>query len=207
VRTVALFAALVLLCVPGMASGQSSGTPGGNPAAGRRLFQTKGCVQCHAINGAGGKTGPDLGLRPRPRSLYDVAAAMWNHVPQMADQIWASNRDRPYLTSGELRDLVAFLYAPDALEDPASPGDAARGRRLLADRGCLSCHSIEPPRGAHAGSLTRLKGLESPWAVTAIMWNHAFMMETESRLQRTSLPRLTSDEMRDIAEILQTLMR
>lgn len=206
-KKAALLATLVLLCAPGMASGQSSGTPAGNSAAGLRLFQTKGCVRCHAINGAGGRTGPDLGLLPRPRSLYDLAAAMWNHVPQMADQIWASKSDRPYLTSGEMRDLAAFLYAPDALEDPASPGDAARGRRLLTDRGCLTCHSIEPPRGPHAGSLTKLKGLASPWAVIAIMWNHAFLMETESRHQKTDLPRLTSDEMRDIAEILQALMR
>lgn len=194
-----LLAVLLLLGVPGLPSAQPPGTPTRDPASGRRLFQTKGCAQCH--------TASDLGRVPRPRSLYDLAAAMWNHLPQMAERIWASKGDRPYLTSGELSDLVAFLYAPGALEGPASPGDAARGRRLLAERGCLACHSIEPPRGPHAGNLTGLKGIESPWTVTATMWNHAFLMETESRRQKTDLPRLTPDEMRDIAAALQALMR
>ena len=34
----------------------------GDPARGKTLFETKGnCVSCHAINGAGGSSGPDLG--------------------------------------------------------------------------------------------------------------------------------------------------
>ena len=34
----------------------------GNPvlARGEELYKQKGCIICHAINGTGGKTGPDL---------------------------------------------------------------------------------------------------------------------------------------------------
>ncbi len=62
-------------------------TPGGggqDPAAGSRVFNEKGCVKCHAINGVGGKIGPDLARASRPRSFFDLATAMWNHLPKMS---------------------------------------------------------------------------------------------------------------------------
>ena len=33
----------------------------GNPLEGSRLFTEKGCSRCHAVQGVGGITGPDLG--------------------------------------------------------------------------------------------------------------------------------------------------
>jgi cytochrome c2 len=32
-----------------------------DPIAGSRVFGTKGCAHCHAVNGVGGQVGPDLG--------------------------------------------------------------------------------------------------------------------------------------------------
>ena len=40
-------------------SAQSPGA-GQDPVAGSRVFDANGCVKCHALNGAGGKIGPDL---------------------------------------------------------------------------------------------------------------------------------------------------
>jgi len=53
-----------------------SPSPGQDPVAGSRVFDAKGCVKCHALNGSGGKVGPDLARTSRPHSFYDLAAAM-----------------------------------------------------------------------------------------------------------------------------------
>jgi hypothetical protein len=45
-----------------------------DPVAGERLFSAKGCVGWHAVNGVGGKVGPDLGRAARPRTFFDLAA-------------------------------------------------------------------------------------------------------------------------------------
>ena len=55
-----------------------------DPVAGKKLFTAKGCVRCHAVNGAGGTMGPDLARVPRPHTFFDLSAALWNHTPKMA---------------------------------------------------------------------------------------------------------------------------
>ena len=43
----------------------------GDPASGGFLFEVKGCSHCHAVNGSGGRLGPDLGVRSaRSSGLY-----------------------------------------------------------------------------------------------------------------------------------------
>jgi cytochrome c2 len=55
---------------------QPTFSPSQDPMAGARVFAAKGCEKCHAINGVGGKIGPDLAKSTRPHSFYDVAAAL-----------------------------------------------------------------------------------------------------------------------------------
>jgi cytochrome c2 len=54
------------------ALGQAPAPPQ-DAVAGSRVFNTKGCVTCHAVNGIGGRIGPDLGRIHRPGSFYDLA--------------------------------------------------------------------------------------------------------------------------------------
>lgn len=189
----------------GSASAQEVFTPTRDPVAGARLFEGKGCVQCHAIKGVGGKDAPDLGHLERARSFYDLTASMWNHLPQMAKRIRASRADRPYLTSNEMSDLMAFLYGPSSSDEEVrrESGDPMRGEQLVAAKGCLDCHSLSPPKGKAAKSLNWLKGVDSPWAVMATMWNHSFLMALASEDQKTAWPRLSADEMADLVAFLR----
>lgn len=189
--------ALLWLGTAGVASAQPLAAPAGDPVAGGRLFQTRGCVECH---------GADLARVQQDRSLYALAAAMWNHFPAMAGRIRASTTSAPYFTSGEMRDLMAFLHATD--QGPSSPaGDAERGRQLVAAKGCLECHSLSGPAGKHAGSLDNLKGLDSPWSVVAQMWNHSFLMALKTEGQGAGWQQLSTDEMADLVAFLRALMR
>src|SRR5512145_965838 len=67
---------------------------------GWELFGTKGCGGCHAVRGIGGVIGPDLATIPGPKSFFDIAAAMWNHLPNMGEQMRAVRVQRPTLTPG-----------------------------------------------------------------------------------------------------------
>jgi len=203
-----LVVAVALSWTPGVASADELFTPTEDPVAGARLFQTKGCVRCHAIDGVGGIDGPDLGRVPRPGSLYDLAAAMWNHLPQMAARrgsLPPSVTEKPYMTPNEMSDLIAFLYRPRAFAErlPGEPGDPRNGEYLVADKGCLGCHSLEaPPHGKVGGSLSGLKGLDSPWTIIAKMWNHGFLMV--ATIEGSNVwPRVTSREMADLVAFLR----
>ena len=103
-------------------------------ARGAKLFETLACVQCHSINGQGGKIGPDLGRRAaREFTPASLAATMWNHAPAM----WASMKERD-VRAGDLNeqaaaDLFAYFYAARFFD---KPGDAGRGKQLFASKHC-----------------------------------------------------------------------
>jgi cytochrome c2 len=211
-RVVAGIAVLIVTMssMSGVVAADDLFTPTEDPVSGARLFQTKGCMRCHAINGVGGTEGPDLGQTTRRPSFYDLAAAMWNHLPQMATRLWSSPSsatEKPYMTPNEMSDLVAFLYKPGAVGEKllGEPGDSRRGERLVADKGCLDCHSLEtPPRGKVGGSLSRLTGLDSPWTIIAKMWNHGFLMVATIEGSGKAWPRLTPRETADLVAFLRT---
>jgi putative heme-binding domain-containing protein len=50
----------------------------GNAAEGRKLYEMLGCINCHAINGEGGKTGPDLSALSRGLPLDGIVTeVLW----------------------------------------------------------------------------------------------------------------------------------
>jgi cytochrome c2 len=55
----------------------------GDAIRGRRLFESKGCMQCHAVRGQGGKIGPDLAAISGIDTPIEWAQALWNHAPAM----------------------------------------------------------------------------------------------------------------------------
>ena len=135
------------------------------PHEDKKLFGTLSWVECHRVNGKGASIGPggkigriaDRGFTPAL-----LAATMWNHAPAM----WAAMRQRE-IRAGDLNeraaaDLFAYFYAVRFFE---LPGDAARGKRTFAARGCAACH-------ADAALIAHWASLSDPVALIQAMWNH-----------------------------------
>src|SRR5437773_2129428 len=176
----------------------------GNAKTGEQLFMTKGCVQCHAIGGKGGKVGPELG-RAHHVSLTQFAGLMWNHGPAM----WARMKERgievPQLNGQEMADIVAYLYTAHYF-DPAA-GSAARGQQVVQTRGCVACHSVRGKGGKVAADFATSNVVGSPAVLVAAMWNHSRSMEDQATKQGLKLPTLKGQELADIAAYFRSFTK
>ena len=185
----------LLLLLPAFSLAQPLFTPTQDPLAGSRVFGAKGCVKCHAISGSGGKVGPDLGRIPRPRSFYDLAAAMWNHAPRMAQRMAELGIARPQLDARETGDLVAFLFTLDYF-DPRGNEDA--GRRLFNEKRCVVCHQVGGAGGVVGPPLDALKQYGSPIYLATAMWNHGPQMAEVMKAKGIPRPTFKDADLRDL---------
>jgi mono/diheme cytochrome c family protein len=189
---------VVALAWAGPAWAQVSAPPQ-DPLAGSRVFGARGCVKCHAVNGIGGRIGPDLGRIARPRSFYDLATAMWNHLPRMADRMQQIGITRPHLDVGEAADLIGFLYTLNYFD---APGTAAAGRRLFTEKRCIVCHQVDGVGGVVGPNLDFLRPFRSPIYVAAAMWNHGPQMMEAMAARGIQRPAFTGAELRDLIAFL-----
>ena len=199
VRLAVAVAGLLLMGSLDAAWAQPVFSPSQDPLAGSRVFGVKGCVKCHSINGVGGKVGPDLARALKPRSFYDVATAMWNHLPRMADRMKQLGITRPQLTAQEAGDLVGFLYTLNYF-DP--PGNLAAGRRLFTEKKCVICHQVGGTGGVVGPNLDSLKQFASPIFVASAMWNHGPAMADAMKARGIERPTFTAEELRDLVAFL-----
>jgi mono/diheme cytochrome c family protein len=167
----------------------------GRADRGERLFREKQCIVCHSVRGRGGDVGPDLADRAVGRSLTEFAAAMWNKAPKMLEAMRERGVAVPQLAGEEMADLIAYLYAVQYFGDA---GDPERGRALVAQKGCLRCHTVG---GRTAADLERLRGKRSDAAVVAALWNHIAVPREGAT---PPWPTLSSDELADLAAFLRT---
>ncbi|MHC4989909.1 MAG: hypothetical protein ACYTGC_02920, partial [Planctomycetota bacterium] len=106
----------------------------GRVAGGWNVFARKHCLECHAIWGAGGEIGPDLGrIMIDGFSAAHLAGAMWNHVPTVRSLMLRQQLEFPSLDESEMNDLFSFLSFVRYLDEP---GDPALGERILREKGC-----------------------------------------------------------------------
>ena len=183
------------------ASAQPLFSPTQDPVAGSRIFGAKGCAKCHAIMGIGGKVGPDLGRIAGPRSFYDLAAAMWNHLPQMAKQMVKLGISRPEVSPSETGDLIAFLYTLNYFD---RPGDSKVGHDVFLKKQCVACHQVGGTGGVIGPSLDSLARQRSPIFLAAAMWEHGAAMNEAMRAKNIARPTFTGSELEDLVAYLKS---
>jgi mono/diheme cytochrome c family protein len=84
-----------------------------DPERGKMLFASKGCVDCHAVNGVGGTDAPaiDAGTMAPEMNPFDFVVKMWNHAPGMIAMQQSELGGQVTFKNGqELADIIAFLH-------------------------------------------------------------------------------------------------
>jgi len=172
-------------------------------ARGAGLFETLSCIQCHSVSGRGGKIAPDLGrMVDRNFTPASLAATMWNHAPAM----WNAMRERD-IRVGDLdeqaaRDLFAYFYSARFFE---KPGDAARGKRAFAERGCTKCHGLTEPVRPMIKPVKQWVDFSNPNALAEAMWNHRAYMLDQADADRVRWPELSAQDLTDMLVYLRNL--
>jgi mono/diheme cytochrome c family protein len=172
-----------------------------NPVAGTRIFVEKGCVLCHAIRGAGGSVGPDLGLVELNYSLLEVAGIMWSHSPRMSEKIEELKAIRPTFTPQEMGDLIAFLYF---LNYFGQIGDPGIGSSMFDNKGCRRCHELGGNGGRVGPPLDTYKQYVSPMFMARALWNHGPEMEVAMEQLGIKRPKFEGDDLSHILAYLQS---
>jgi mono/diheme cytochrome c family protein len=170
---------------------------------GLAVFESESCVLCHAINGKGGKAGPDLGrLIDRNFTPAALASTMWNHAPTMWAAIQKQDLKRSELDTQAAADLFAYFYAARFFE---KLGDAGRGKRLFHERTCDRCHGLTKSPNTAAPPLGAWKSLGDPIELTQAMWNHSGDMYAEIQRKAMSWPHLSSQDLSDLLVYFRNL--
>jgi cytochrome c len=81
---------------------------------GRELFASKGCVACHAINGAGGADAAPLDAATMDPAMnpFEFFARMWLGMKPMIAMQEERMGQQMDLTAQDLGDIVAFIHDP-----------------------------------------------------------------------------------------------
>ncbi len=83
-----------------------------NPARGRKLFASKGCVTCHSVNGVGGEDAPALDAHTMQLFMnpFEFAAMMWKGAATMIELQEEALGEQINFTGEELADIIAFAH-------------------------------------------------------------------------------------------------
>jgi cytochrome c551/c552 len=85
----------------------------GDPNSGQRVYEKKGCVDCHSKGEAGAPSLATIRAVPGGASSVTMTSALWHHGPAMLAAMKQRGRQWPQFTPREMADLIAFLNRRD----------------------------------------------------------------------------------------------
>lgn len=107
--------------------------PSMNPLRGRKLFVSKGCIACHAINGVGGHDATNLDahtMQPM-MSPFEFSAKMWAMAPAMIYAQEEALGEQILFTGDELADIVVFVHNDQAQHDFSEADLTPQARKMM----------------------------------------------------------------------------
>jgi putative heme-binding domain-containing protein len=145
---------LATLCLAA-ALAQKADDPTGDPALGKRLFESQ-CAVCHGQTGTGGR-GPNL-HRPKLNRAPDDAAlrkVIANGIEPEMPGAWQ-------LSPREVASVAAFVTTLGSIPVEPIQGDAQHGERVYRAKGCANCHMIAGEGSGFGPELTDIGARRSP---------------------------------------------
>lgn len=180
----------------------------GDAAVGRKLFEEKNCVHCHAGAGTGGAVGPNLARIPEAASAMQWMSALWNHASAMQSKMREMGLAWPEFADSDIDDIYAYVRqntSPTMMVREPDP-DPANGWGLFQSKGCISCHGVKGEDGQAGPGLGPNRDLPATFSKLGeqMVASAPAMMERmgEEGLQP---PHLTAQEMTDIFAFLYSL--
>ncbi|HLG39048.1 MAG TPA: c-type cytochrome [Chitinophagaceae bacterium] len=179
----------------------------GSVANGKKLLDSKGCLNCHSIAGKGGILGPDFNKMRQFASPLYIVQAMWNHGPAMQEEIKKSNLKYPTLTDQDIVDISAYIQqaALGNTEIKMSPGNPVKGKQVFQNKNCQNCHSIDGKNKKLGPSLSEINLKMSVTEIAGVMWNHSPDMIEYMKNQSIKWPQFEGNEMADLIAYLYFL--
>jgi cytochrome c2 len=170
----------------------------GNPQNGKKLMETKHCSKCHPVLKEGAKG--DLSRWGMYINPILWAQMMWNHSPQMDQEMKKKGIPLVEFKGNEMVDLIAYIRSLGSKMEKVylSPGDPQSGKKLFSQRGCARCHS---PRSEV--DLSKKKDFPRTLGQLAgMMWNHSYKMWKGMEEKGMERPTLSPQEMADLVAYL-----
>ena len=178
----------------------------GNLYRGKILVEEKGCLDCHSINGKGGKSGPAFDKLAKYISPLYLAQALWNHGPEMEKEVKKRGLELPRFEKGEIVDLSAYIRAASRGTEREqvymSPGNPQKGKEVFKAKGCVECHAVDGHGEKIGPDLNELVAGYSVTEIAGLMWNHGSTMREFMKEQKIRWPEFSGKEMADLIAYL-----
>jgi mono/diheme cytochrome c family protein len=157
------------------------------PAAEGRAPFGQYCAQCH--NG-GARA---LQTRLRNRTWMDIAAGMWNHVPEMRGASPVPAEDMPR--------ILAYVWD---LQYQGPAGNANEGRRTFNSKRCITCH-----RDAITGQPKSPRPCQTltAFSIVGLSWGQSRAMHQRMESQGVPWPTLAPQEVSNLVAFLNSISR
>jgi len=182
----------------------------GNAANGEALFRTKKCVRCHAVNGVGGKRGPDLVNSEGTATPIGWIQIMWNHASEMDEGLKQLGLSWPRFQEDELRDLYAYVRQVSkhpVRQVELSPAEPENGWKVFQRKGCIGCHSLNSASEGHIAQDLG-PGADLPptfFRFGELMLNHFPTMRRAMTSKGETPPSFQPGEMADVIAFVYSL--
>lgn len=181
---------------------------------GRKVFESKGCAECHLVGTIGAEDGIVLDKFAASGSALGFVTALWNRGSRMASHFRQSDMERPRFSGTDAADLHAFLRGSvrkiEANTDYMSPGKPSVGRQVFIDRGCATCHKVQGKGNPKKeGPDLRPKSLRlSVSEITGVLWNHGGLIwssQADAEAEQVAKKVFTVDEMANLVAYLYSI--
>lgn len=157
-----------------------------DPAEGRIMVGLQ-CGKCHAGSDS-------LAVLVRNKTLMDIGAAMWNHVPRV--------QAVPAISPDDMRKVVAYVWE---LQYRGPAGIASRGEVTFMEKGCISCHRTPTPK--QTPQSPRPGKTFTATSMVALGWGSGREMHRQMLEKGITWPQLSPEDISNLVAFMNTLNR